>query len=106
MSCGTAATACSCLPDDAIALAEALRGLALDGERRAQMAASARERAERFAWPRVAGEVTDCYERAVAVKPAPTRLRRLAVGRGLTPADLLPRVPPEPHLLACNPRSR
>jgi phosphatidylinositol alpha-mannosyltransferase len=90
-------------PGDAVALAEALRGLALDRERRAQMAASARERAERFAWPRVAGEVMDCYERAIAVGVAPTRVRRLAVAQGLAPADLLPPIAPERHLPSLRP---
>lgn len=80
-------------PGDALALAEALRGLALDPARRAAMARSARERAERFAWPAVAAEVLDCYEQAVAVGRAPTRAGRLAVRFGLAPADLRPRVP-------------
>ncbi len=52
---------------DARELAEALRVLALDHARRAQMAAAARERAERFAWPRVAAEVLEVYEQALAV---------------------------------------
>ena len=52
---------------DARELAEALRVLALDPARRAQMAAAARERAERFAWPRVAAEVLKVYEQALAV---------------------------------------
>jgi phosphatidylinositol alpha-mannosyltransferase len=52
---------------DARALAEALRLLALDPARRARMAAAARERAERFAWPRVAAEVLEVYEQALAV---------------------------------------
>jgi phosphatidyl-myo-inositol alpha-mannosyltransferase len=52
---------------DARELAEALRVLALDPARRAQMAVSARERAERFAWPRVAAEVLEVYEQALAV---------------------------------------
>jgi phosphatidyl-myo-inositol alpha-mannosyltransferase len=89
---------------DARALAEALRLLALDPGRRAQMAVAARERATRFAWPRVAAEVADVYEQAVAVgrrgdldsRPPPpdlNRLGRLAVRSGVKPADLLPRVP-------------
>src|SRR3954452_6635863 len=41
---------------DATALAEALHELALDPGGRARMAASAAERAERYAWPRVSGE--------------------------------------------------
>ena len=93
---------------DARELAEALRVLALDPARRARMAAAARERAERFAWPRVAAEVLEVYEQALAVGRAdglaPSKARRLAVRLGLAPADLLPRVPaqrlpsPEPAL--------
>ncbi|MFI5004588.1 MAG: lysylphosphatidylglycerol synthase domain-containing protein [Solirubrobacterales bacterium] len=78
---------------DARALAEALRVLALDPARRAQMAAAARERAERFAWPHVAAEVLEVYDQALAVGRARTRAGRLAVRSGLAPADLLPRVP-------------
>lgn len=81
--------------DDARALAEALRRLALDPHRRATMARAARERAERFAWPRVAAEVYEVYERARAVGRAPTRIERLVVHHGLAPADLLPPVPPQ-----------
>ncbi len=80
---------------DPQALAEALRLLALDPGRRTQLAAAARERAERFAWPRVAAEVLDIYEQALAVGRAPTRTGRFAVRRGLSPADLLPRVSAE-----------
>ena len=47
---------------DATALGEALHGLALDPARREQLALAARERAERFAWPRVAAEVAGVYE--------------------------------------------
>jgi phosphatidyl-myo-inositol alpha-mannosyltransferase len=77
---------------DARALAEALRVLALDPAGRAGMAAAARERAERFAWPHVAAEVLEVYEQALAVGRAPTRSSRAAVRLGLVPADLLPRV--------------
>jgi len=78
---------------DPLALAEALRGLALEPARRARMASAARERAERFAWPHVAAEVLDCYEQAIAVGAPSTRLARCAVRHGFMPADLLPRVP-------------
>ena len=83
---------------DALALAEALRELALDPARRARMAAAARERAERFAWPHVASEVLDCYEQALAVSKRADAwqrglLGRAAVRHGFAPADLLPRVP-------------
>jgi len=80
-------------PGDALALAEALRSLALDPAVRTQMAADARSRAERFAWPHVAAEVLDCYERAQAVGRPATRAGRLGVRLGLLPADLLPRIP-------------
>ncbi len=82
-------------PGDALALAEALRTLALDPSLRTRMAASARERAERFAWPHVAEEVLDTYEQAVRVGAPATSLGRVAVRYGLAPADLLPRVPAE-----------
>jgi phosphatidyl-myo-inositol alpha-mannosyltransferase len=82
-------------PGNALALAEALRMLALDAGLRARMAVSARERAERFAWPHVAAEVLDCYAQARAVGSPSTRLGRAAVRHGLAPADLLPRIPAE-----------
>ena len=83
---------------DPLALAEALRRLALDAPGRARMAAAARERAERFAWPHVAAEVLECYEQALSVgmpcgSRAGDRLARGAVRHGFAPADLLPRVP-------------
>ena len=78
---------------DPLALAEALRRLALEPDRRARMASAARERAERFAWPHVAAEVLDCYEQALAVGEPATRLARVAVRHGFAPADLLPRIP-------------
>ncbi len=85
-------------PGDALALAEALRRLALDPRRRAQMAAAAREHAERFAWPHVAAEVINCYEQALAIaepagRGAGGRLAGFALRHGLAPADRLPPVP-------------
>ncbi len=84
-------------PGDALALAEALRTLALDPPARARMARSARERAERFAWPHVAAEATDAYEQAIATaaraRAGAGRLGRGARRYGLAPSDLLPRVP-------------
>ena len=98
---------------DPLALAEALRGLALDPARRVRMAAAARERAERFAWPHVAAEVLDCYEQALAIArrashPARGHLARTAVRYGLAPSDLLPRVPAQrlPSLQAAKPVAR
>ena len=85
-------------PGDALALAEALRRMALEPAMRERMALAARERAERFAWPHVAAEVSDSYEQAIATarraaSPAAGRLRRAARRYGLAPSDLLPRVP-------------
>jgi phosphatidylinositol alpha-mannosyltransferase len=84
-------------PGDALALAEALRALALDPAARERMAASARERAERFAWPHVAAEAADAYEQAIDTAGRATaragRLGRGARRYGLAPSDLLPRVP-------------
>jgi phosphatidylinositol alpha-mannosyltransferase len=81
-------------PGDAVALAQALRRLALDPSERARMAAAARERAARFAWPRVAAEVLDCYEEACAVGRPAKRMARAAVRFGFAPADLRPAIPP------------
>jgi phosphatidylinositol alpha-mannosyltransferase len=78
--------------EDPLRLAEALRQLALDSDRRAQMAGSARERAERFAWPRVASEVLESYEQAIAVGSPSSRTTRIAIRCGLASADLQPRV--------------
>jgi phosphatidylinositol alpha-mannosyltransferase len=79
-------------PGDALALAEALRAMALEPARRAAMATAARERAERFSWAHVAEEVADCYEQAIAVGQPTTRLARIAVRHGFAPADLRPAV--------------
>jgi phosphatidylinositol alpha-mannosyltransferase len=90
---------------DPLALAEALRQLTLAPELRARMARAARERAERFAWPRVAAEVLDCYEQAMRVGSPATRIGQAAVRYGLAPADLQSRIPAErlPSLLAPGP---
>ena len=77
---------------DALALAQALRGLALDEPRRERMAAHARERAERFAWPAVAAEVAECYERARSIAAPAGTLAGVAVRYGLAPADRQPRI--------------
>jgi phosphatidylinositol alpha-mannosyltransferase len=81
-------------PADAAALGETLRSLALDPARRARMAASARERAERFSWPHVAREVTDAYEDAAAQAQPAERTARAALRLGLASADGRPVVRP------------
>jgi phosphatidylinositol alpha-mannosyltransferase len=72
---------------DAVALGERLRSLGLDRDRRARMAAAARERAERFAWPRVAGEIAEVYEEADAAPQPAGRLAHFAARSGLVPAE-------------------
>jgi phosphatidylinositol alpha-mannosyltransferase len=79
---------------DAVELGEALRDLALDPERRQAMARSARERAERFAWPQVAREVTEVYEEALAQPVPVTRTARAAAALGVRPAEAGPRARP------------
>ncbi len=84
---------------DALALAQTLRELALDPARRERMARSARERAERFAWPHVAAEAADCYEQAILTseraRAGGSGLARAARRHGLAPSDMLPRIPAE-----------
>jgi phosphatidylinositol alpha-mannosyltransferase len=81
-------------PGDAVELGEALRDLGLDPDRRECMARSARERAERFAWPQVAREVTEVYEEALAAPVPETRAARAAARVGMRPAEPGPRVRP------------
>jgi phosphatidylinositol alpha-mannosyltransferase len=72
-------------PADAVELAETLHALAHDAERRESMSAAAREGAQRFAWPRVAGEVERAYEDALAMPEPATRIERVGVRTGLRP---------------------
>jgi phosphatidyl-myo-inositol alpha-mannosyltransferase len=79
---------------DATELGEELRSLALDPDRRERMARAARERAQRFAWPTVAREVTEVYEQALALPQPEGRAARVAARAGLRPAEPGPRVRP------------
>ena len=72
---------------NATELAEALQELYYEPERRLEMAAAARQRAERFAWPRVAAEVLEAYEDAQAMPQPEGTLRRFGARHGLVPAD-------------------
>jgi phosphatidyl-myo-inositol alpha-mannosyltransferase len=78
---------------DAVELAETLALLATDRASLDGMSQLARQRAERFAWPHVAEEVTKAYEDAVAVPQPATSRARLARRTGLTPSDGLPAKP-------------
>ncbi len=80
-------------PADAQALAERLRDLHLEPERRIGLAEQAAQTVGRFAWERVAQEVMESYREAIAT-PAPAGAReRAAVRVGVRPADRRPRVP-------------
>ena len=80
------------LRGDAQAVAEALRDLWLEPERRLEMGRAAAERAMRFAWPRVAAEVVSAYEEAIATPAPEGAVQRAAVRIGARSADLKPRV--------------
>jgi phosphatidylinositol alpha-mannosyltransferase len=76
-------------PGDPAALGEALHDLAVDPERRASMGERARERAQRFAWEHVAGEVLDAYGDAIqlaSTEPSGV-VQRVARRTGLVSAD-------------------
>jgi phosphatidylinositol alpha-mannosyltransferase len=80
---------------DAQAVAEALRDLWLEPDRRLEMGLAAADRAMRFAWPQVAAEVVTAYEDAIAT-PAPQGVvQRAALRIGARPADLKPPARPQ-----------
>jgi phosphatidyl-myo-inositol alpha-mannosyltransferase len=78
---------------DPSALAEALLDLWEEPERRAQMARAAAEDVKRFAWARVAGEVMEAYQEAIATPLSSKRVERAAVRIGMRSADLKPHAP-------------
>jgi phosphatidylinositol alpha-mannosyltransferase len=81
-------------PADPQALAEELQALWHEPERRSRMGAAGRESARRYAWPRVAGEVTEVYERAIEPAPAPVGAAEAVARRtGLIRIDGGPRRP-------------
>ncbi|HEY6144990.1 MAG TPA: glycosyltransferase [Solirubrobacterales bacterium] len=76
-------------------LAEELQRVHYEPERLQQMGEAARRSAQRYAWPRVADQVTAVYERAIEA-PKPVRsAERFAHWAGLRPADGGPRRPAE-----------
>jgi phosphatidylinositol alpha-mannosyltransferase len=75
---------------DATALAETLRDLAVEPDRRAAMAVAARDHAHRYAWPTVAAEVLDAYRDAQEIPGAVTTREKAAVFLGARQADLSP----------------
>jgi phosphatidylinositol alpha-mannosyltransferase len=82
-------------PGDPQRLAEELQRVHFEPERLQAMGEAARLSAQRYAWPRVADQVTAVYERALeAPKPA-LASERFAHWAGLRPADGGPRRPAE-----------
>jgi phosphatidylinositol alpha-mannosyltransferase len=75
-------------PADPQALAEELQILAHEPERLVAMGEAGRRSAERYAWPRIADEVTEVYERAMDPVPAPIMpVEEVARRTGLVPID-------------------
>lgn len=75
---------------DPTALAEELRDLAIDPARRAAMASQAAADAERYAWPRVAGEIAAVYDEAIEARARAadrTPRERVAARLGRVSAD-------------------
>ena len=82
-------------PGDPQRLAEELQRVHFEPERLREMGEAASRSAQRYAWPRVADQVTAVYERAIeAPKPA-LASERFAHWAGLRPADGGPRRPAE-----------
>src|SRR5579875_3768159 len=79
-------------PADPQGLAETLRDLWEEPERRAEMARAAVSGVQRFAWAHVAEEVLGAYEDAIAVPAPEGALRRAAVAVGARAADGQPHV--------------
>jgi phosphatidylinositol alpha-mannosyltransferase len=82
-------------PGDPQRLAEELQRVHYEPERLQAMGEAARRSAQRYAWPRVADQVTAVYERAIEVPKPVLASERFAHWAGLRPADGGPRRPAE-----------
>jgi phosphatidylinositol alpha-mannosyltransferase len=82
-------------PGDPQRLAEELQRVHHEPERLREMGRAARRSAERYAWPRVADQVTEVYERAIEVPKPATAGERFAHWAGIRPADGNPKRPAE-----------
>jgi phosphatidylinositol alpha-mannosyltransferase len=80
-------------PGDPQRLAEELQRVYHEPERLRTMGAAARRSAQRYAWPHVADQVTEVYERAIAAPRPATAGERAVHWAGLRPADGKPRRP-------------
>jgi phosphatidylinositol alpha-mannosyltransferase len=82
-------------PGDPQRLAEELQRVHHEPERLVAMGAAARRSAKRYAWPRIADQVTTVYERAIAAPQPAGVTARTIHWMGLRPADGNPPIPPQ-----------
>jgi phosphatidyl-myo-inositol alpha-mannosyltransferase len=82
-------------PGDPQRLAEELQRVHHEPERLRQMGLAARRSAQRYAWPRVADQVTGVYERAIEAPKPITSGEKVAHWAGIRPADGRPKRPAE-----------
>jgi phosphatidylinositol alpha-mannosyltransferase len=80
-------------PGDPQRLAEELQRIHHEPERLREMGEAARRSAQRYAWPRVADQVTSVYERALEAPRPTTAGEKVAHWAGLRPADGGPKRP-------------
>ncbi|MFL5843781.1 MAG: lysylphosphatidylglycerol synthase domain-containing protein [Solirubrobacteraceae bacterium] len=78
---------------DATALASVLRDVALDRAYLRKLGEAAARHAERYAWPKVAAQVVEAYEEAVALPRPAAAPARAALAAGFKPTDGLPPAP-------------
>jgi phosphatidylinositol alpha-mannosyltransferase len=74
-------------PGDPQRLAEELQRVHFEPERLREMGEAARRSAQRYAWPRVADQVTAVYERAIEAPRPVSSGEKVAHWAGLRPAD-------------------
>ncbi|HEX2264705.1 MAG TPA: glycosyltransferase [Solirubrobacterales bacterium] len=82
-------------PGDPQRLAEELQRIHHEPERLREMGEAARRSAQRYAWPRVADQVTAVYERAIEAPKPVGAGAKVAHWAGLRPADGGPKRPAE-----------
>jgi len=82
-------------PGDPQRLAEELQRVHFEPERLQEMGEAARRSAQRYAWPRVADQVTAVYERAIEAPKPTLASEKFAHWAGMRPADGGPRRPAE-----------
>jgi phosphatidyl-myo-inositol alpha-mannosyltransferase len=82
-------------PGDPQRLAEELQRVHYEPERLREMGVAARRSAQRYAWPRVADQVTEVYERAISAPKPVAAGEKFAHWAGIRPADGNPKRPAE-----------